>query len=332
MTEFITFERLCGLLEENKNKRVLLTFHTVGDRDGVSSAVSLSNYFNDSIVMTPDFITSNARRMLEQSGYAKKIGASFPKDREVIIISDTMRYESLGKMEKLVRDFEGEVIFIDHHVSPQKMPAHNNIHVFNDERYSAAASIIYEALKRLDFKITRNMAIMLLNGIVADSADFQNATSRTFRQVSELLEIAEVGYSDILEYYHGHISVDNRYNTIKDILSSNTEIVGDYVIIYGQAGMHANVVADSAIKLGADASVFWSSGKNECTISARLLSPLDKKLSIHLGVVLRDIGKQLGGSGGGHPCAAGAYGPKKEALNQVSQQVVERIKQKLSGS
>lgn len=60
----IGFDELCDLLKEYRDKRVVLTFHTIGDRDAVGSAVALSTFFPRSEVVTPDFITNNAKRML----------------------------------------------------------------------------------------------------------------------------------------------------------------------------------------------------------------------------------------------------------------------------
>ena len=54
-------------------------------------------------------------------------------------------------------------------------------------------------------------------------------------------------------------------------------------------------------------------------------STLDTKFSLHLGKVMQGVGSIIGGNGGGHPCAAGAYGPRKEQAEKALDYVVGQI-------
>jgi nanoRNase/pAp phosphatase (c-di-AMP/oligoRNAs hydrolase) len=309
---------------------VVLTFHTIGDRDAVGSAAALSEYFSGSTLVTPDFITNNARRMLSYLNYSEKVTTRFPKDTEVVIILDANNTAALGKLTEKIASSKARVIFIDHHALHRELNLEGAM--FNDESYNSTSSIVYEAMKRIGAEIKKSTAVLLLNGIIADSADMQNSSPTTFRQVAELLEISSMNFSFFTEYYHENIPLNNKYQVIKDIVSARTEIVGDYIMIYGRALEHANVAADTALKLEADATVFWVTSKTEASISARLRTPLDKKLSMHLGLIMEDIGKMLGGTGGGHACAAGAYGAKREAAQAAGEETVRRIREKMLAS
>ncbi|MGC8710182.1 MAG: DHH family phosphoesterase [Candidatus Micrarchaeia archaeon] len=324
----LNFNDLQEFIKANSQRKFLLTFHSIGDRDGVGSAISLSMYLKNSIVGTPDFITNNARRMLDQVGYQNKINPASTKGIDIVIVLDANNLEALGNFKEEVQSFKGKVVFVDHHLLP---PVQNKKHLmFSDESYNSTASIIYDLLKSLGAGVNKKAAILLLNGIISDSADFRNATAYTFKQVSELLDIANMSYSDILEYFHESIPLNSRYSLINDLYSSKVEIVGKYLLIYGKASMHANVAADIAMKLGADASLFWSESEKEVSISSRLRPPLDKKLPMHLGRVMQGVSKILGGNGGGHPCAAGAYGPKKEMIGKAVEEALISIKKQLS--
>jgi nanoRNase/pAp phosphatase (c-di-AMP/oligoRNAs hydrolase) len=326
----ITFSELCGILKEFKSRRVALTFHTIGDRDGVGSAVALSEYFESASVVTPDFITTNARRMLEYLGLSEKVKSNYPNDAEMIIVMDANNLFALGKQEKMFENFKGKLLFIDHHAPQEKLP--ENAAVFNDESYNSTASIIYEVMKNLDFGITKEIAILLLNGITADSADLQNSSPKTFMQISELLETSKMEFSFFSEYYHRGVPAKNKYRVINDLQEASVEIVGDFIFIYGHATEHANIAADTAMQMNADATLFWAVSNVEASISARLRSPLDKELSIHLGVMMKEIGSMLGGNGGGHACAAGAYGPRREAAEEAANRAVELIRNNLNSS
>ena len=82
----VAFSELCGILREYRDKKVLLTFHSIGDRDGVGSAVALASFFTEAAVVTPDFITNNAKKMLEYVGHDRRIEARFHEDADLAII------------------------------------------------------------------------------------------------------------------------------------------------------------------------------------------------------------------------------------------------------
>ena len=323
----IAIDELCNIIKNVGDKKVALTFHTIGDRDGVGSAVALSEYFKNATVVTPDFITNNARRMLSYLSLGDKVTGKFPPDAEVIVVLDANNLPALGKLRETLESSSAEIIFIDHHAPHREMEMEATM--FNDESFNSTASIITDVFKRIGARLTRNMAMLLLNGITADSADLQNSSPQTFRQIAELLEVAKTDYSFFTDYFHEGIPVNNKYQVVKDVFAAKCEVVGNYIIIYGRATEHANINADTALRLNVDAAVFWVTSNAEASISARLRSPLDKKLSMHLGLMMEDIGKIVGGNGGGHACAAGAYGPRKEAAQQAGEEIVRRIKEKM---
>ncbi len=326
----ISFLELCDFIKAHKGSKVALSFHTIGDRDGVGSAVALSEYFGNATVVTPDFITNNAKRMLSYLNLQGIVHTEFPKDAEAIIIMDTNNLFALGKHEAELKDFKGEILFIDHHAPREGL--NDSVRIFNDESYNSTASIVYAAMKKVGMEIKRETAILLLNGIIADSADLQNAFPETFRQVAELLEIAKVDFSFFSDFVNKSIPVRNKYQVLRDIFEARTEVLGDYLLIYGRATEHANVAADTAIRLDADIALFWVTSNTEASISARMRSPLDKELSINLGMLMHDIGPMVGGNGGGHPCAAGAYGSKREAAQEAGEEAIRRIKEKIASA
>lgn len=324
----VDFEYVYNFLKANASKKFLITFHSIGDRDGVGSAVALSKYLRNSVVATPDYITSNAKHMLEHAGYKGEINSKFPDDAEVILVLDTNNFKSLGDFSSSILKSGKQVLFIDHHLPSQNLE--RDAIVYSDESFNSTSSIVYELLKRLGSPVDKESAILLLNGIISDSADFQNAMPQTFRQVADLLETAKIDYTDILSYFHEKVPLANRYALINDIFASNVEIVGGYILIYGRSNIHANIAADMALRLGSDATVFWLINDKEVSISARLRPPLDKKLSLHLGRVMQEIAPIIEGNGGGHPCAAGAYGPAKEKAPDAIGKILGEIKYKFA--
>lgn len=321
---------LANYLRSHSEKKFTLTFHSMGDRDAVSSAIALSKYLKNSTVITPDFITRHATQMLKDAGYTGEISSQPLYNCDILIILDSNNLGALGRMENMASSFNGDILFIDHHfLAAGAQDIKPKGFIFSSEAYNSTASIIYDLLKELKYNIDKQSARLLISGISADSADFQNVTSTTFRQISELLEICKANYNEVISYVHDEIPTESRYGLIKDLFGSEIEMVGDYILVYGRCKMHASLVADYAIKLGADASLFWVIEKDEISSSARLRSPLDIKLKIHLGQIMENNAKYIDGNGGGHPGAAGAYGPGKNKTDYFVGKVLEEIRNKL---
>lgn len=326
MSDSISFKELCKLIQSYKGKKVSITFHTIGDRDSVSSAVALSEFLGSSEIVTPDFITRNAERMLKDLDYNNVMTKSLG-DPEIIIILDTNTLEGLGGLKQQIKRSDAEILFIDHHAMPKN--PYERAKIFNDESFNSTSSIAYEVLNQLNFKFTDTSSRILLYGIVSDSAGFKNATALTFKQISNILTFLKADYAEIM-YDTSFISPPQiRMDEIRDMSRSNVEKYGNYIIMYGKTDMHANEVAERAVAMGADIALFWSVNKKEASISARMYPNLDKKLSLHLGKVMQDAAPFINGNGGGHPCAAGAYGPKTSGIEQAISRIVAEIKEKM---
>ncbi|MEM3781812.1 MAG: DHHA1 domain-containing protein, partial [Candidatus Micrarchaeaceae archaeon] len=236
----------------------------------------------------------------------------------------------LGPFAKQLLNYSGEVLFIDHHLRSDdiasELPKASAVYLFTDEHFNSTSSIVYALLKRLGAEISKETALLLANGITADSADLHNADALTFMQLSELFAISGTTYAELQELYHEGVPVANRLMTMQDVRSASIESTGKYLLVFGKATEHANVAADTAMNMGADAAVFWSVTPYEASISGRLRAPLDEKLGVHLGAFMRDIAHLLNGTGGGHACAAGAYGPEKGRVEEAAMLVVNKLR------
>jgi len=330
MRRFNDTKELAGFLQENRDKKTLLTFHSIGDTDAVSSAVVLSKYFASSQIATPDIITSNADRILYKVGLGNiKIPSSFYNEAETLILLDANNFEECGQFEEKMAQFKGEIVIIDHHlpISIDK----ENVYVFDNEDYCATASIVYELTELLGMEISVSDAKLLLAGIISDSAELRNSTPKTFMQIGTLLQTAKCSYYDIRKLMSHEESAEARSWAIRDLLGADIFIREGLLFVSGKAHAHANLSADNAIRLGADIAIFYSENENEVSFSARLNTDLDKKYNIHLGRVMRGLAPIIKGTGGGHPSAAGAYGPLKLATEEFLSRFFEECISKVEG-
>jgi nanoRNase/pAp phosphatase (c-di-AMP/oligoRNAs hydrolase) len=326
----IDFEILRSTLLGYKAKRIMLTFHSLGDTDSVSSAFGLSEYFANSTIATPDFITANSKRIIDQLGFdEKRITSKFDDSADLVILLDVNNFEDCGAFREKLEARKGPILIIDHHVSQGMNKP--NVMVFNDEFYNSTASIIYEILKPSGIMISKSIAELLALGIISDSAEFRNASYRTFEEVGELLSIANVDYVALLPIMQHTASVDSREQSMRDLFNSKTAVVAGLLFASGITKGHANQSADDSIKVGADLALFYSVNKKEVSFSARLRPPLDKELGIHLGKIMKELAPIIDGHGGGHPCAAGAYGPSIPKAVEFASKFVAEINRAVGG-
>lgn len=302
----IDFAELKGMIESRRNSRTLITFHSIGDTDSVASAFALSEYFRNSTIATPDYITSNSKHALDRLGFkSASISTKFDGSAELIVMVDVNNFGDCGSFEEKLASAGSEIIIIDHH-TPQKI-SKESVSAFDDESYTSAASIVYDLLKALVFGFDGKTAELLAEGIISDSAEFRNSTPHTFVQIGELLAISKKDYQTLLLDMRHMPLPENRMDAVKDLSRAELSIKGGLLFTIGKS-FHANIVADDAIKVGADAALFYSVGSSEVSFSARLRPLLDKDRGIHLGKIMLALAPMIKGRGGGHPCAAGAYG------------------------
>ncbi|HIH50236.1 MAG: DHH family phosphoesterase [Candidatus Micrarchaeaceae archaeon] len=321
--EAIDFKALQEFIASYKNKKVLLTFHSMADTDSVSSAFGLARYFSNARIAAPDYITANCRRIMERLGFGENlISKEFDAGADLVVLLDVNNFEDCGVFMKELERFKRTILIIDHHTLSKVEK--ENVVIFNDESYNSTASIVYQLIGG-SVKMDKKLASMLATGIISDSAEFKNAFPKTFIQIGELLEAGKTDYTSLLQEIQHPAAPETREGFIENLFDSNIKIINSMLMVYGKADVHANMLADDGIRIGADVSLFYTTSKNELSFSARLRPPLDKTHKIHLGKLMKGLSPIIGGTGGGHPCAAGAYGPKKENKDKFLNAFIERI-------
>lgn len=327
----IGFDELKRLINDARGRKVMITFHSMGDTDSVASAIALSEFLMDAAIATPDQVTSNSARILKKLGYNERmISDKFSTDADVIILVDVNDFEECGSFKGKLSSSKKGIVIIDHHL-PKPYPG-NNVNSFNDETFNSASSIIFELLGSLNFEPSKTAAKLLAMGIISDSAEFKNASPNTFMQIGKLLSIAGTDYVSLLDEMGNVAPPEVRAQTIKDLLGATVLIKDGLLFVYGETKFHAGIAADDAIRVGADIVLFVSENKDEVSFSARMRPPLDRKYHLHLGEIMVSLAKHIGGVGGGHPCAAGAYGKKKGGREVFTEKFVLEVLKRIKGN
>ncbi len=324
----LNYNELKIFISQNLTKKTMITFHSIGDTDSVASAVAISQLFKNSIISSPDIITSNSSSMLKKLQYSE-INNLFDDSSELIIILDSNDFNECGLFKDKLISFKKNILIIDHH-SPKEIDA-SNVYIFNDEAYNSTTSIIYNILEDFSTSISQSLSKIIAMGIISDSAEFKNSSAQTFLQIGNLLKIAGTDYITLYTEFEPISDVRERANTISEMFNSTVIIKNKILFVFGKTTTHSNIAADNAIRIGADIALFHSISKKEISFSARMRPGLDKSFNINLGKIMKSIALILNGTGGGHPCAAGAYGSefykKDEFINSFITKILNKIEE-----
>ena len=287
-------------------KRIIITFHSLGDVDAVGVAIALSCFLGKkAVIAAPDSPTAAARKLLDYTGTSYSLFSEIKRaPSDFIIVLDSSSPQMLPHLAGIQPD-----LMVDHHMRlGGEVSAKKTI---NDPIASSTCEMLYFLLTPKD----RISCIALLLGIIADSANFKCATPATFKAASELLARSRLPYSQLLSLSHVPESFSERLEAIRSCPSVSAERAGEHIIALAMAKSHEAHFADILVSLGADVAFVGCEAENG-RISVRMRDTL--KGRVKLERIMFEIGKVMDGSGGGHEMAAGATGEKGSVLEALA--------------
>lgn len=171
-------------------QRILLMIHEEPDGDTlaatVASFLSLRSLKKDVAMVCKDPIPKPFLFLSASDQIQKDILFG---DFEIIIIIDCGDLKRTGFAERLKKFAKSHknLINIDHHPKNDLWKIANLNLV--DQKASSASEIVWQIIKKLDIKITRDIATAILTGIYTDTGGFKhsNTTPETLKVASELL-------------------------------------------------------------------------------------------------------------------------------------------------
>lgn len=178
------------------SERVVLTTHKIPDGDALGSEIALYYYLkgigkNVTIInhsRTPlnlGFIENGLVNVYEEN---ETRNLSTINEADLLILSDTNRYERAGLSGEKFMEASAVKICIDHHMDLNKK-------LFNitltDEGSPSTCQILYEMLKEdTGFKFTKEISSALYLGIMTDTGGFRypRTDKKTFLAAAELVD------------------------------------------------------------------------------------------------------------------------------------------------
>lgn len=187
-------EKILGEIKEfiDSHNSFFIGSHVFPDGDNIGSMLTMKSILESlgkTVYLYGESVIPKIYLWIEDT---KFINSKLPdKPFDAIITVDSSDIERLGpKFIEWNKDKSMPILNIDHHVTNTNFGDIN----WASGDYSSSAEQIYELAKYLNVEVTLEMAIIIFTSIVTDSGRFSysNATARTFRNATELVELGVI--------------------------------------------------------------------------------------------------------------------------------------------
>jgi nanoRNase/pAp phosphatase (c-di-AMP/oligoRNAs hydrolase) len=288
------------LLSKYHGKKIVILSHSKMDVDGLASAFAISNLLPGSVICYCEKPNYGAEILAERIGIKTGNIDSLNKkefDGMIVVDSSTSTLVPAAKRWNVIA-------IIDHH-QPEgrdlKAP-----YMFIEPCAVSTAEII-ESIVPPEFwesKQAIQVAYALAAAIIADGARFKSARQQSFAALSRLMNICQAEYSELLSIAEPETKEENKIAILKAFQRVQYVYCCGYIVATSEVGSSESEAASLIVEAADVAFVAsWKDKEKETRISARarhhVMVPLNK--------VMKEISKELGGNGGGHEKAAGAY-------------------------
>ncbi|MCD6279356.1 DHH family phosphoesterase [Candidatus Micrarchaeota archaeon] len=306
-----------SLIKETGGK-CAVTSHTIPDPDAIASCIGVAYYLGCDIVVH-DFLRSDSKRTFQLAKEANIVKGYKVMDNldeyDHIIVVDASSKVLLPQLNDRIVD-----LVIDHHITPKGMIKYKEAYIRNDA--TSATELLLDMIDYND--IPQRLAAIFMIGIITDTARFSQGTSETFDKFNRLLGISDISYNKLIEFINEPLPFGERKLILDTIISSDVDYLkNDMILTVSKCKSHESIISSMFKDAGADLAIAYVLSKDGVRLSARLATYLKHK--IILPKLMDEVGKLLGGSGGGHPLAAGADGPKKDKIDDAIRYIMSEL-------
>jgi len=289
--------------------RALLFCHHNADPDSICSAYAFKELAEtlkpavDAEIILAGGASSLSKRIMEALRIEASEEASVD-EADVLVVLDAGTLGQLDRWGEAVALADVPMVFIDHH-APHPTTTKLAALLLIDEEATSTCEIVYNLYRRYGLKPSANVAKALLIGVAYDSKHFNIGTAKTFRAVSELLEI-DGAVEEVVALLASEMDRSERIARLKAGQRMRIHDVEGWTIATSHVSSFQASAARALISLGADVAVVAGGDKGIVRTSLRATDKFHKAISLHLGRdVAMSLGEEFGGSGSGHATSAG---------------------------
>ena len=302
------------IINELRSGKKLVLIHSNADPDAVGSAYALAQAFPNITMGVYEGVSKSSKKLINKIGAEVVVNPDL-NDFEKFFVVDTSTPSLLGTLANDIK----KPIIIDHHA---KTSWENAKMYYHDEKPSCA-EIIYEILKKANFKMNRNVGFGILAGIITDTGRFRRADVETLKIFTSIMEETKITMDEVLSLVEEKPDKSEKIALLKAGQRLKYGVVNNFVIAYSMIGAFEGSASRALTSLGADVAVIGRQKNNEFVVIARSKN----SVPVHLGEMMDEIGRETGNSGGGHKGAAGLNGAgDAEAMMNIC---VQKLKEEL---
>jgi nanoRNase/pAp phosphatase (c-di-AMP/oligoRNAs hydrolase) len=271
-------------------------------------------------------ISRLGKRLLELVG-EKVLDPPEYQSYDAIVVLDTSNLASLGIPEEIL-DAKRQII-IDHHLKSDNVKGVD--FYYSDETKPSCAEIIWELLKvrTADGRIDRETAAALSAGILTDTAHLRFARTSTLKALAEILDRSGLPLEDVLALMEDDVpDMSRKVAFLKGAQRLRFEHAGEYIVAASNVSAFEGGLSKTLLALGADVVFVGAQAKKEFRVSGRATQALVRR-GFHVGKLMEEAGKDLGGQSGGHAGAAGmsGEGEMEAAVNILVEKALTTLRQ-----
>ena len=322
---------LIDLLRRNVKDNIAIIGHKNADPDAVCSMYGL-------YVLLRHVLPENTRFFLAAEDYSKlskRIMTEFEIDDlylfdleetpECAVIVDANNLEQIGILKEKVPPAKTKIFVIDHHEPHADTCTFSVASLIMNDLVSTA-EIIVQIYEDLNVPMDSKTATLLLMGVIFDSRRFILIDDKIFFAVKKLLDFG-ADYQRALDMLRLPMDRSERIARLKAASRLSLFQIGNWIIAASYVSAFEASACRALIELGADVAVVIAERGDELRISARATEFFYQETGVSLAEVMERVGRNIGGSGGGHVTAAGANGKgdAKKGLNEFLKCISEML-------
>lgn len=315
------FSNLVKLLHQVDS--VLILGHQNSDPDAVCSAYAFSvlarriNHKIRTSFCSPGGVSKLSKQILSTAVPLSIDEKPNLDDFSLIVTVDTNTLQQLGELREAVQHSSKPIVMIDHH-APHAENAKAATIIICEENATSTCEITLAMFTRMHIKPDRRVSQALLIGILVETGHLAIGTRKTYAAACKLMSTG-ANPEEAVALTRQVMEESERIARVKSAQRLRLERINRWLIATSLVGSYHASAARGLIALGAHLAIVAGKRNDDLTVSFRCTREFVQESGVHLGTDLAsEIGRQMGGMGGGHATAAGANvkGEPNEALKR----------------
>ncbi len=308
--------------KKNENFCLIIVHHNA-DPDAIGSAAALSSFLRNheisSKILALDGISAQSKRIIERFPINIEVKKENVPYSKVVVIVDTASSAQIPSAKDLIK---GKKLFLfDHHEAGDIKE--KSYMFIEDINAKATALIIKETFDAFGYELSKEEAVFITLGIIADTGFLRKASNRELLCLCEIMEKFDISLQDMFSILHIEKDYSEKIAILKGLKRMEMWTNGEIIICISEIGSFEASLANAMIKNGADISIAANVKSNSIRISCRCKEKISEEVDmLKIFERLEDL---LEGKSGGHKTAASFNGENPDKWEEAKKFIIAEI-------